>query len=156
MKCPLNTAPASSFRVSPQAASLSACCRSSDAFTFLTLPGAGVSARELFTCALGNSAGPSKTPEGRFVSPATILGGTAASTITRPVSQIVREFRCQIALIRIYGGLRKDYHARHSLSAQPDGRKLGIGRDLLLVFSKTTGRGSQRACSRHDSKAKIY
>src|SRR5258706_11989248 len=57
---PVKVAPALSSIVSPQRALSNAACRLPPAATVTTLPGVGVSARELATVTRGSSAGPSK------------------------------------------------------------------------------------------------
>jgi hypothetical protein len=59
LKLPAKVAPASSSTVSPQYTLFKADCRSPPDLTLITEPGAGVSAMELATVAIGSSAGPS-------------------------------------------------------------------------------------------------
>lgn|SRR5581483_11441503 len=61
---PLNTAPACSMIVSPQAALLSACCSAELLLTFQLCPLAGVFANSVCRNTRGSCAGPSMAPTG--------------------------------------------------------------------------------------------
>src|ERR1700751_425086 len=70
---PLNVAPACNWTTSPQEACERARSTLSPACTIQVFPSERVSAKELFTDSLGNSAGPSKLPVAATAKPSCVL-----------------------------------------------------------------------------------